>query len=448
MAEQQTPAEELSRGSGEKQEARDTPASPDSVPAGDSDQSTVKSAVRLSSDEGKMEYKPSINTFSNLIGKYYGNNLRLNLMTGKPEFYDRFAEIWHEWTDVNDAQLRSWFQEKFNMYHEKMLRDALQIHFNFHQVNPLTDLLESLVWDGKSRIQTFLHDVLACDDTPYNREVSRLIFAGGIHRAFEPGCKFDDMVVLIGKQGGGKSTIVRWLNMDDAYFRELKVITGKEAVEALRGAWIVEVAELLAMTRVKEAEAVKAFITAQEDAYRAPYDRHIQTIPRRCSFIGTTNNPLFLSDRTGNRRFYPVQCRADGYDIFARKKEIQEYIIQCWAEGVYLYKQGKLSPFADKSVLGLIRKEQDNAMEDDWRIGAIKDYLNQTKKDPKATVSVIELWHRALNEPDESKPQRKDSIEISQILLGIGGWHRTNTTSVTPWGIQKTFMKDQPYYPF
>jgi len=412
------------------------------------DNSSGKSSVRLTGNMETTDLKPSIITFRRLLEKHYGESLRMNEMTGRPEFYDRFENIWREWTDVQDAQLREWFQSECGLYHEKMLRDALQIHFEFHRVNPLTNLLEGLVWDGKPRIQSFLHDILGCDDTPYNREVSRLIFAGGIHRAFEPGCKFDDMVVLVGKQGCGKSTIVRWLNMDDVYFRELKVIIGKEAVESMRGAWIIEVAELMAMTRVKEAEAVKAFITAQEDSYRAPYDRHTQTILRRCSFIGTTNNPLFLSDRTGNRRFYPVQCKSDGYDVYSHEKEIRMHICQCWAEAVALYKQGKLSSVANKSVIGLIRKEQDNAMEDDWRVGAIRDYLDQMKKDPRATVSVIELWHRALGEPEDCKPQRKDSIEISQILLSIDGWHRTNSTAVTPWGTQKTFVRDRPYFPF
>ena len=87
-------------------------------------------------------------------------------------------------------------------------------------------------------------------------------------------------------------------------------------------------------------------------------------------------------------------------------------------------------------------------MEDDWRVGAISDYLDQMKKDPKATVSIIELWHRALNEPDEVKPSRKDSIEISQIMNSIGGWVRTNSILVTPWGRQKVYRKEQPYFPF
>ena len=411
-------------------------------------QEPVKSDVNLAQGLPMQNIKPSISVFRHIIETNYSHNLRYNVMAGRQEYFDRSEQVWREWSDVNDAQLRLWFQTNFGLYHEKMLRDALQIHFDYHQVNPLTDLLDSLVWDGQSRITHFLHDILGCDDTAYYREVSRLIFAGGIHRAYRPGCKFDDMIVLVGQQGGGKSTLVRWLNLDDSYFREIKVIMGKESCEVLRGVWIAEVAELMAMTRVKESEAVKAYITAQEDSYRPPYARYVQTIPRRCTFIGTTNNPLFLSDRTGNRRFYPVACKANGYDILAKEAEIREYISQCWAEALYLFRQDQLAPFADPSVISAIRQKQEAAMEDDWRIGAIAQYLDMFKRNPKDTVSIIELWHCALNVAEEIKPQRKDSIEISQILLSLGGWKRAEATTMTRWGKQRYYVKDLPYFPF
>lgn len=87
----------------------------------------------------------------------------------------------------------------------------------------------------------------------------------------------------------------------------------------------------MAMTNVKASEAVKAYITRQEDNYRQPYQKYTTTIPRRCVFIGTTNNDRFLSDKTGNRRFYPVEAKANGYDILSREDEIKAYIQQCWA---------------------------------------------------------------------------------------------------------------------
>ena len=401
-----------------------------------------KSKVSILPQDGPIQVKATIDNFYRLISNHYGDKLRLNEMTGKPEYYDVKRKIWREWTDAQESEARAYFEGNYGMYSQAKLADALAIYFKDHRVNPLLQILEKLEWDGTPRVEHFLTDVMKAEDTEYIRECSRLIFAGGIHRAYEPGCKFDDMIVLIGGQSAGKSTIVRWLNLDDQFFREIKTIAGKEGIEAIRGVWIGEVAELMAMTRVKEAEAVKAYITSQEDSYRPPYGKHVQTIPRRCMFVGTTNNPQFLTDKTGNRRFYPVKVQSFAYKMYDHEKEVKEYIRQCWAEAVHLYKEGKLQPFARKEVLDQIRAAQEAAMEDDWRIGAIELYLEEQKKRAGSTVSVIELWHYALNEPDESKPTRKDSIEITQIISNIPGWIQCPTPIRTKWGSQKGFRKD------
>ena len=303
-----------------------------------------------------LQIKATIENFYKLLTDHYGDKLRLNEMTGKPEKWHKATKRWREWSDADESDARAYFESNYGMYSQAKLADALQIYFQNHKVNPLIEILEKLEWDGKPRVEQFLHDVMKAEDSDYIRECSRLIFAGGIHRAYEPGCKFDDMVVLIGGQSAGKSTIVRWLNMDDTFFREIKTISGKEGIEAIRGVWIGEVAELMAMTRVKEAEAVKAYITSQEDSYRPPYGKHVQTIPRRCMFVGTTNNPQFLTDKTGNRRFYPVKVQSHAYKMYDNEEKIQEYIRQAWAEAVYLYKQGKLQPYAKKEVLEQNRK--------------------------------------------------------------------------------------------
>ena len=389
-----------------------------------------------------LKMKPQIFLFRRLMENHYGESLRLNEMTGKPEYKHKITHDWREWTDTQESQLRAYFQNTYGLYSPKMLEDAVRLHFDAHRVNPLIDILEGLVWDGKPRVDYFLHDVMKTEDNNYTRECSRLIFAGGVHRAYRPGCKFDDMIVLIGGQSAGKSTIVRWLNMEDRFFREIKTISGKEGIEAIRGVWIGEVAELMAMTRVKEAEAVKAYITSQEDAYRPPYAKNVITVPRRCMFIGTTNNPQFLTDKTGNRRFYPVKVESSAYLIYQNEDRIREYISQAWAEAVQLYKEDRLQPFAKAEVLDVIRQAQEQAMEDDWRIGAIQDYLDTVKKANNSTVSIIELWHRALNEPEESKPARKDSIEISQIIANIPGWVQCPNPIITPWGKQKAFRRD------
>ncbi len=157
---------------------------------------------------------------------------------------------------------------------------------------------------------------MKAEDNEYTREVSRLIFAGGIHRLYSPGCKFDDVPVLIGtSQGEGKSTIVRWLAIHDDHFTEVTEIDGQKGVEQLEGAWICEIAELLALTKAKEQEAVKSYIARLKDKYRKPWGKNTDELPRRCIFIGTTNNEQFLRDKTGNRRFYPVKVNSKGQFI-------------------------------------------------------------------------------------------------------------------------------------
>ena len=399
----------------------------------------AKSPISLTGSSSSL--KPNIDTFLSLMNDRFSETMRFNELSGRAEIWDDDKEAWMPWTDTHDAGLRWHFQSVDGLNHKENLVDAFRLFCSQHQVNPLLNLLDSLEWDGKPRITQFLHKVLKTDDTPYTREVSRLIFAGGIHRAYNPGCKFDDMPVLIGeKQGEGKTTLVRWLAMEDEYFREVTDMAGREGIETLSGAWICEVGELLAMTRVKEAEAVKSYITRQEDTYRAPYDRHPQTKPRRCIFIGTTNNAQFLSDKTGNRRFYPVRCHCTGYDLFNNKAEIKEYIRQCWAEARTLYERDELPPYADRDLLPEIRDEQERAMEDDYRIGMIRSYMDRKAIDSR--VCVIELWYEALHQDSKSKPTRKDSIEIMQIASRIPGWERAERPYRTDsYGLQKVLVK-------
>lgn len=404
---------------------------------------TGPAPVLTAAGNGQPKLQATISTFYRLITNAYGNNIRYNVMTGKQEYWDRDEKVWAEWDDAMDAKARDYFERSYSLYSPTKLMDAMQIYFFDHQRNPLIDILKDLKWDGHSRIESFLHDVMKADDTPYVRECSRLIFAGGINRAYRPGCKFDEMVVLVGDQAAGKSTIIRWLNVDDQFFREVKTIQGKEGIEALRGVWIGEMAELMAMTRAKEVESVKAYITTQEDSYRPAYARHIVTIPRRSILIGSTNNAQFLSDRTGGRRFYPVLVKSSANDLFTHEDDVKEYIRQCWAEAIERYHNGNLPAFADPTIVNDIRKAQENAMEDDWRVGAIQEYLDTQKAPANSTVCVIELWHNALNEPDEHKPTRKDSIEIGQIMNRIDGWVRNGQPVRTgKWGLQKVWRKD------
>lgn len=360
------------------------------------------------------------------------SGLKFNLLTYSPE--QERGGVTEKWTDADDAEARRYIEKAYHIHSVQKCDDAFRIVFRRHEYHPVRDLVGSFVWDGVPRIADFLHRWTKCDDTPYTREVSRLIFAGGIHRLYNPGCKFDDMPVLIGKrQGEGKSTLVRWLALRDEYFTECNEFDGQRGIEAIEGAWICEVSELLAMTKAREQEAVKSYLTRLNDRYRMPFDKRVTDHPRQCVFIGTTNKEQFLSDKTGNRRFYPVIVQQSGYDLFDHEAEARDYIRQCWAEAKALYDAGKIPPYADRSLIGEIRLRQNEAVEDDFRVGLISDYLATHSE-----VCILELWKNALKMGDFTKPTKKDSNEIAVILQGMDGWVKAENVKRFPdYGVQR-----------
>ena len=114
----------------------------------------------LAGNTAGVQVKATIDNFYRLITNHYGNNLRLNEMTGKPEFYDHNRKRWREWTDAQESEARAYFEGNYGMYSQAKLSDALLIYFKDHKVNPLIDILEKLEWDGKPRVEQFLHDVM------------------------------------------------------------------------------------------------------------------------------------------------------------------------------------------------------------------------------------------------------------------------------------------------
>lgn len=362
-------------------------------------------------------------------------SLKFNELSYSPE-HEINGEL-VRWSDADDSHAKNYLEKHYDLYHLQKYDDAMRIKFKQNSYHPIKLLIESVQWDGVERIAGFLTKWTRCEDTPYTREVSRLIFAGGINRLYRPGCKFDDMPVLIGtKQGEGKSTFVRWLALRDEFFREVSEIEGQRGIEAIEGGWICEMSELLALTKAKEVEAVKSYITKLVDTYRRPFDRRVTEHKRQCIFIGTTNKEQFLTDKTGNRRYYPVKVNQSGYDLFDKEDEIKADIIQCWAEAKAKFDQDDMKPFANRKLQREIQAMQKKAVEEDYRVDLIEDYLSN-----KFETCVLELWWRALNNPDWSKPSRKESNEIVLILQSTGEWESLEKPKRTQFGLVKCWVR-------
>lgn len=386
----------------------------------------------LSADQYGKVYKTRENLLCILQhDPYFANYFLLNEFTGNRE-YGKDGKV-RPYADTDDAMARHYIEKNYGISDKQKLEDAITLEFERHRYHPIKERIEAIAWDGKRRIETMLVRYLGASDDPYTRDVSRIIFHSAILRLYHPGCKADFMPVLIGKQGEGKSTFVRLLNMEDDWFREVSEFEGQRGMEALEGGFICEVSELLALKRTKDANAVKAYLTRQSDNYRKPYAKYVTTSPRQCIFIGTTNTEQFVNDPTGGRRYLPVKVGAGciWQDVDAFKAEV----LQCWAEAYADYKAGRASAIEDPQVRELVKAHQEAAREDDWRIGVIEDYLQG-----KNVVCVKQIWEEALKM--SHPPDKRDSMEISQLMQSFEEWEkRSGSIRVPGYGKQKVWER-------
>lgn len=402
------------------------------------DANTAESKLATAYTEENANYHTGINlkydsngkpseTIDNYVaifrGDSYFDTIRYNLFTVSAEVTENMKT--RQWSDADDSAALQYIEGVYHLYNEPRYQHAMRVLKQERSYHPIREYIDSLKWDGTPRIEELLIKWMRCDDTPYTREVSRLIFAGGIHRIFDPGCKFDCVPVLIGtRQGEGKSTFVRWLSIKDSWYGELTEFDGQKGVEAVQGTWICEVGELLALVRAKEVESIKGYFSRQVDKYRAPYDRHTSTFQRQCVFVGTTNKERFLTDKTGNRRFFPIHVHTEGHNLFAQEKQCREYIIQCWAEARAKFDDSFTCLAPDRSLTDTILEKQQAAEEDDWREGMIEDYLSS--KSAGDSVCAVELYQEALQMGSLSKPTPAESGAIGLIMQKFPMWKRTS----------------------
>ena len=387
----------------------------------------------------------------NEISNYFGimkadhlyDGIRYNELSVRAEVHNANGDSVEisPWTDADEAQSMMHIEERYGIYSREKHSAALRILFRERSYNPIQDIVNTIVWDGKPRCENFLHAWAKVEDTPYTREVSRLIFAGGINRLYRPGCKFEDVPILMGKQKSGKSTLIRFLAINDDYFGELREMEGQQAIENLQGKWIMEIPEMSAFTKARDQEAIKAFVSRQRDQYRKPFDRNTSELPRRCILLSTSNDFSPLVDKTGNRRWYPIEVHSNGYEVFDHEDEIREYVLQCWAEAKAKMGTPAMQPFANRALVNEFEKAQEDAMQDDWRVGAIVAFLD--KKNPGELTCVREVCHRALSpNPDIPKePTLAESKDLGRVLNKLPDWERVGTQRMAMYGPQRCWRK-------
>lgn len=371
------------------------------------------------------------------------------------------------WRDADDAQLICYVDANYGTFSARNYDIAVAKATDDRSYHPIKEYFNSLsAWDGVERIDTMLIDYFGAEDNAYVRAISRKILCAAIKRVYVPGIKFDNILVLNGPQGIGKSTFISRLG-GEWYSDSLNLsdMNDKTAAEKLQGYWIMEIGELAGMKKA-DIDKVKAFISRQDDKYRASFGRRVTPHPRQCVFFGTTNSETgFLRDVTGNRRFWTVKTPGTGR---WKPWDLTQYDVDMmWAEALVYTKEGE-SLYLSNKLETYAKEEQSAAMEQDDREGLVMTYLDtllpadwdsmdiyQRKNyisDPndvtrpvgmvqRTTVSNIEIWCECFGKPKEDfKPS--DSYAISAIMARLTSWEKTDMRKrLTIYGQQRVYIK-------
>lgn len=374
------------------------------------------------------------------------------------------------WSDTDLACAKLYFEHNYGIWSPTKFKDALlAVTSSDRLYHPVKDYLSSLKWDGIHRVDTLLIDYLGADDTAYVRAVTRKTLVAAVARIYRPGVKFDSILVLNGEQGMGKSTLFsrlgrQWFS-DSLSISDMK---DKTAPEKLQGYWILELSELNGIKKV-DVEVVKSFITRTDDKFRQAYGVSVESHPRSCIIVGTTNSDGgFLRDITGNRRFWPVRVTGHGKH---HPWELDD-VDQVWAEAIEYYKAGE-ELFLKDGVAAEAYAQQREAMETDAREGIVAEYLDHllpttwdkmelferrnflegtefggstiTGTETRTRVCAMEIWCECFGKTREAL-KKSDAYEIESILYKLGGWKKYDGNAqgklrFSCYGVQKAYIR-------
>ena len=345
-------------------------------------------------------------------------------------------------TDTDVYQIQWYLEKNYGLKHDRNINKAMNIVANENKYHPIREYLEHLTWDGQSRISSLLPKYLGADENAYTKEIMRLLMLAAIHRVYEPGCKFEIMVCLVGGQGAGKSTFFRFLAIHDEWFSDdLKRMDDENVYRKLQGHWIIEMSEMMATVNAKSIEDIKSFLSRQKETYKIPYETHPEDRPRQCVFVGTSNSMDFLPlDRTGNRRFAPVLVRPERVEkhILENETEAREYFQQAWAEAMELYRNGIQELKLSKETEEYLKELQKEFMPEDAKVGIIQIWLDELSEN---YVCSMMIYKEAFSHEFDT-PKDWELKEINKVMNhSIVGWEKVSSHRFPKYGTQRGWKR-------
>lgn len=338
-----------------------------------------------------------------------------------------------EWADHDDIWLQTWFQRDMGIV--KISKDCIQSavigHARKFTRNEPKDWMESLRWDGTPRLETFLDRYMGAESNRYTKAVSLNWWVSLVARIYQPGCKVDTMMVLEGPQGIRKSSALAAIG--GPWYAEIaERVDNKDFHQALQGKMLVEIAELDAFGK-SEVTRIKQVITCSTDRYRSSYGRYAEDHPRKCVFVGSTNDDHYLRDATGGRRFWPVKCRSIDLDGIKNNRD------QFFAEAVTLLKGG--ASWWEMPAEETAREQEARRQVDSWE-EPISTWIKRREAEVVASgglaLTTTEIMIGALGIEEVSKHSRQEQMRVACIMRVLGWrsdvvWQMGSKRSVRIW---------------
>jgi predicted P-loop ATPase len=336
------------------------------------------------------------------------------------------------WLNSDDSRLEHYFNTQWDINGKNMIQNAFVEVTHQNSFHPVKEYLEGLEWDGVKRLETMFPDYLGADDSEYTREITRKWMMAAIRRIYNPGIKFDHVPVLSGVERSGKSFVASKLG-GEWFTQSLKKLDPKESGEILLKNWIVEIGELSALKK-SSTEEIKDFISRTSDDFRPSYGRVVVNHPRHCVFIGTTNNPEYLRDDNGDRRFWsiPVDPKKRKYNPF---KELTDDVVnQIWAEAMICADSDE-EIYLSEEMEEIALKMRENHRELDPWTGQIEMFVEKQE-----TVCIQELWINAFHKSLEELT-KKERNRLAKILRSLGWEMQPKAQRIPNVGITKVFKR-------
>lgn len=378
---------------------------------------------RLAEDKkGIMDTRENVFVFLDahpaLKGLIAFDKFALRIVKRQPAPWDVFhTDGSSEWSDNDNLELSLWLSTMYGFTVRSLdtINQAVKLIAGRNAFDPLLDYLEGLAWDGNERIRTWLTDFAGVESSEYSRLVGELFLISMVARAYKPGCIMRAMPVFEGRQFRGKSSVARILAGE--FFSDSPLdLRGKDGFINIQGTWLHEIAELGSFNN-QEAPIIKAYLSSAVDRYRSPFDKYARDWPRRTVFFGTTNEDVYLRDKTGNTRFWPLRTEVVGDIDLEGLQVIRDQLL---AEAVVYFKQGKRWHPTNEEQQRLFAPEQNLREYDDPWEERISSWL---RLETFTATSVSDVLDNCLKiEP--GKQTQANAIQVGKILTRLG-WKKT-----------------------